>query len=359
MKEEKVDPNPNESRCKSPLLIACGKNNLDIVQMLMKNPVRPADPYLPDWNGFTAFQVALYSGSVELVNLISESLKTVNLNLPLPNRKETPLAAAVEGGSVAMVETLLEAGADPNLKSTNYPIIAAIHKRNLDMCKVLLKHGCSPNVDPHHKPTPIGVAVKSGQSEIIKFLCEEGAHIPHIIEMLDWVITFDDPEILEYLLKHIFNKLSDPVLWGEYFLETAIIDASEESWPVLLRMGMYTCSRALPIPTIATESESIFKLAAENGNVELMKKLIEFRPHCLQESWLICDNIQVQLNVIFDPESAAFVDELLKARKHPSKLLILCRAKITQQLGYNPVEKVHQLQLPNMLKGFLQFKTAL
>ena len=50
------------------------------------------------------------------------------------------------------------------------------------------------------------------------------------------------------------------------------------------------------------------------------------------------------------------LENLREERRLSQPLTHLCRAKIFQQLGYNPQGKVEELSLPKTLKEFVKFK---
>ena len=366
---EKVDQTPARGQ-KSPLMIACCNNNLDIVRMLITNPHHPADPTLPDQGGRMPFEQALKTGSTELTEiLIKESLLIANLN----NKacRFTPLTLAIRKGRFSVVCELLSAGADPNVKprSDYHPLTIAIRIRNACLCKLLLQNGCDPDVIVPHALHPrsvtepyvvINLAIRYGMSEIVQLLQDKGADIISThYTILKTSIESRNSEILENCLKHIYKKLCVPVHKSDQLLATAVLKSSA-CLDVLLRWGMYTYKHSSVLYNYRDNRSaslrviSLFQMAAEHKNSWVVKRLIQFKPQCLQESWLV----DKSSNDSQDLSVKTFWTEITEKRKHPLMLTILCRAKIIQKLGYKPLEKVQKLPLPNVLKSFLQLKNA-
>ena len=144
--------------------------------------------------------------------------------------------------------------------------------------------------------------------------------------------------------------------WSHGIIQRAI---GHQAWlcvKVLLCWGFYSyelssCSPVLHDATAETSSHppatSVFHAAvAKTAPVEILGLLIALKPVCLQEDWLVTGNLPV------DSDTACMA-QIIEARKHPPTLDNLCRANIIQCLGFNPVPKVMQLPLPNVLKDFL------
>ena len=125
LRDKKVDPNQDDSTENSILIMAiCNSvNRMNVIKLLITNPVHPADPNRADWQGITPFIEAVKWRSTELVDLLlTECLVPVNINYQSITGV-TALMAAISQRNVHLVEMLLNAGADPNLR-IHYPISA-------------------------------------------------------------------------------------------------------------------------------------------------------------------------------------------------------------------------------------------
>ena len=91
----------------------------------------------------------------------------------------TPLYSAVSNSKKEIVQTLLEAGADPNQKSKGRfsPLISACDKYrpNLEIIKLLFEYGADPNIQGEDGNTPLHIAVRNDNSEITELLLTNGA----------------------------------------------------------------------------------------------------------------------------------------------------------------------------------------
>ena len=94
---------------------------------------------------------------------------------------DTPLRFSIEWGNSAVVRALLRAGADPDLARDDdgqTPLLAAVEGwrwRGGKIIKLLLDAGALPNVADREGVTPLDVARREGQGEIVALLEERAA----------------------------------------------------------------------------------------------------------------------------------------------------------------------------------------
>ena len=86
--------------------------------------------------------------------------------------------------------------------------------------------------------------------------------------------------------------------------------------------------------------------------ITAIKLLKQLYPHILQDEWFLWYIENRNTNKLMKK----FLIELCRERKNPSRLNIMCRTKIFQQLGYNPIPKADKLPLPRNLINFVQFR---
>jgi ankyrin repeat protein len=108
----------------------------------------------------------------------------------------TPLALAAKKGNLKMVDLLLTAGCDPNVRGRDgiTPLIAAIRGKNKEIVQLLLEKGADPNMKLAGGQTALSTAEHKNLSEIIELLKTHGA-----IQNIDalkfltgiWGITLD------------------------------------------------------------------------------------------------------------------------------------------------------------------------
>ncbi|TGO09506.1 hypothetical protein BTUL_0163g00160 [Botrytis tulipae] len=90
----------------------------------------------------------------------------------------TPLCRASSRGKLAIVTTLLEAGAHVDLLSSEgTALYMAIRRVNKEIVALLVEAGANVNVSVDHRGTALQEAVKRGHKEIVELLIENGADI--------------------------------------------------------------------------------------------------------------------------------------------------------------------------------------
>ena len=332
LKEKKINPNPNKPTKMSVLRIACRSNNLDIVKLLITNPLHPANPNTLNKKAFTIFHEVWCSRNIGMIELLlNESLIKVNLDYAFyyyhyeGEPVWSPLTLAIHKGNMKLVKMLLKAGANPSYKPQDYeddPITRAVLENNVDICRLILEHDCEANEANYSKNAALRIAEK---------------------RLLKTAIKHQNSILLDYLMQFEYNQLGDNVKWKSRLLRKAVCCGTESCLVVLLCWGIKIRSR-----------HSTFQMAADRGLVHAMKFMSLVNPWCLQDDWLVDGKITASLS-----QHDTFTVELTEARKHAPRLDILCRAKIIQQMGYNPFAKAEELPLPHALREFVQLKSVI
>jgi ankyrin repeat protein len=188
---------------KTPLLYATRAGHLEITRLLIE---RGANLELADGNGVTPLISAIVNASIFRVNRTGESdhLKTAHLLLDAGANVnamdwygQTPLWATVDMRNLelardgndrgirdeafALIERLLQAGADPNARTREFPherrflvvavgsvawvdltgqtpFLRAAASGDLPVMRLLLEHGADPNIPTYAGTTPLMVA---------------------------------------------------------------------------------------------------------------------------------------------------------------------------------------------------------
>ena len=118
-------------------------------------------------------QLAAMNGQADEVQIILSS-GMVDINCG----RQTPLFLAASSGHKAVVQLLLEGGAELNKQHTkleNAPLHKASYGGFLDVVKVLLDGGAEPNIVNLNGNTPLHFAAWIGHNEIVQLLFERGA----------------------------------------------------------------------------------------------------------------------------------------------------------------------------------------
>ena len=313
-----VDPN----RCNA-LCLACKKGHMKIVEILITNKHRPADPNIRDSRGSLPISYAMDNGEDMVRLMLKDALVKVDVNLLDPWR-DPLLYRAVLLRSMPLLQLLFGLGADVNVPQTR-------------------KHGKMDYCIIH-------AAVKTSPIEVIKYLVEErGAEIPTKNgSILLSAIELRRTSCLDYFLHRGFKKHGDKVWWHESLLHTAVETiGSEECAVVLLRWGVYNVPcRNNPYDAAGQDipNVSIFKQAALLLQKKFMMLMTQLYPQCLQEQWLVENDMPYYYKDY--PLWQSYIAQLRKERKHPPPLFSLCRTKIIQLLGYNHIHKARETATP-------------
>lgn len=205
---------PNSSG-DTPFLLACKKNDIELIKLILdKN--KPINYNAKNSGGDYALFFATYFKNLELMRFILDlkvdmymerSFKSYNCQTPFTiscsyfgtedmiklfieygidvNRPNSlgvyPIGNACKSDNVEHVRLLLEAGANPNVRSLNTtPLIQACTNNNLEMIKLLIENGADVNFTNIDNLTPLIFLVKdldTQNNEIIKYLIEQGADL--------------------------------------------------------------------------------------------------------------------------------------------------------------------------------------
>ena len=103
---------------KSALMKAAYIGNIDLVEYLLKNGANVnKSTEGSEKGGITALYLAVQKQNLEIVNLLLSDKKLREINKPLSSTGSTPLHIAAQEGKLKIVEILVGAGADVNIKN--------------------------------------------------------------------------------------------------------------------------------------------------------------------------------------------------------------------------------------------------
>ncbi|KAL4640520.1 ankyrin repeat and SOCS box protein 5 isoform X2 [Arapaima gigas] len=225
----------------------------------------------------------------------------------------TPLHEACLGDHVACARALIDAGANVNAATIDgvTPLFNACSAGSITCTELLLEHGAKAQAEPC-RPSPIHEASSKGWGACVEALISWGADvdydIPHLGTPLYIACMSQELQCVQTLLDGGAN-----VQKGR-FLETPLHAAAQKNCPdvikVLLEFGASITSR----------------------NLELKRPVEVAPPGSLAEGLLL----------------------LYEAT--PSSLCQLCRLGIRRYMGRSRLHLIPQLQLPTLLKKFLQYR---
>ncbi len=146
------------------LFRAVDKNSKSCVNILMQYGAKPD---IPNEKGETALTIASRKGYKEIVEALSEQ----SLD------KGNALVVAVMENQVAAAKSLIEKGANPEIKDKNGDnlLMLAIQKKNEQMAEMLIAKGANVNHQNFKEETPLSFAVHQGLGNIVALLLNENA----------------------------------------------------------------------------------------------------------------------------------------------------------------------------------------
>lgn len=123
--------------------------------------------------GRTPLHIALDQPSTAMLERLLQ--EGADPNTPLPTG-ESPLQRAAERGETAKVLLLVSAGADPDRldQRGRGPLYSAIGLGNAEIIHILLQHGANPNLEFAEGLTPLQAAAQKGQTDTVQLLLSKG-----------------------------------------------------------------------------------------------------------------------------------------------------------------------------------------
>ena len=153
---------------------ACLYQNKHIVQRLIGMKADMECVYSDDMYCYDALYMAVDKGNAELVKLFLSL--GANANVAYNEDGLCPLVMSCSMNSYPVTCLLLQYGAKANGLGNlggdyiTYPLIIAVDKNNINMVKILLKYGAKTKVKDKSRISPIFVARRHKNVEMIKLL---------------------------------------------------------------------------------------------------------------------------------------------------------------------------------------------
>ena len=238
------------------------------------------------YDGMTPLLIAADKGWGPIVDLLLKADAQKNIKMNNKNRfRFTPLQLAAQNGSVDVAKLLVDAGADLEAESYDWgtPVAIAVKKGHREVARFLIKAGAK--TDFAKKPMVLYDAAEDGRVESVKLLLEIGADIEQVGRIQGWTplsgaVARGQVEVVKVLLGAGAN-VSRSEKKGETPLFHAIKNASD---PAAGERPYYIEVVKVLLPKVKANIDQKFDnadghtpltLAAERGGVEAVKMLLE------------------------------------------------------------------------------------
>ena len=174
--EHGANINAKSARGETPLILATYMQNNEIAKLLIKNG---ADINQTTKKGESAPLIALVSGNEELIKLFEEKgadiAKLINAG---SQNFENPLEKAIESETIPFIKKLLKTKVSLN-KTNRFgssPLSLAVRGGNYEIVKLLIDSGADVNyrIENYSSKTALSEAIERGHEEIVKLFAQRG-----------------------------------------------------------------------------------------------------------------------------------------------------------------------------------------
>jgi ankyrin repeat protein len=171
--EKGADANVRDAQGYPPIVNAARKSYVDMVRLLAE---WKADLNVTDSDGWNALMFAAWRDDVQVIEALTDRSADLEVRNPAGL---TPLCIAIQHGKTAAASTLIQAGANVNVKvgTAQYtPVMLAILAGSKDTVEALLKRGADVNAVNAGGVTALMIAAAKNAPEIASLLLGQGAN---------------------------------------------------------------------------------------------------------------------------------------------------------------------------------------
>ncbi len=151
------------------IYVAAARGNVVRVRELLDGRPELLNSFAPD--GHVPLGLAAFFGQRAVVELLLE--RGAQVNVPSKNaQKVTPLHGAVSRGDIALAKLLLDKSAQVNARQERgfTPIFSAAGSGNIELMEMLVKHGADVNARTDDGKTACDIAVERKQQQAAEWL---------------------------------------------------------------------------------------------------------------------------------------------------------------------------------------------
>jgi len=259
-----VDVNGTNDREETPLMIAAGEHQPQIVRLLIE---RGADVNYLNADGRTALMYAAEEGADEAIRILIEN--GADPKLHGSDRGHNALHLAAGDGHTQVVKSMLDLGISPNTidheKAT--PLHYAASDGHEDVVKMLLDAGADPNSKDNGGRTPLHLAADDGHYGVVAMLLDNGVEPDQLDNNDRTPLMIAAGERHERVVDLLLKRGADPDRTDKDGRNAASYAANEGDAQSLKRLMKDTNPVGLDRTNILIE-------AADEGHLEIVKDMI-------------------------------------------------------------------------------------
>ena len=152
------------------------RGDLNAVQDLLDRGVNPDTFRFSGWDDAAALHMAVQRGFIPIVEALLDAGADINVKT---SKGMTPLYIAAEVNSVEAVKTLIERGCDINMQAycRTPPLGIACHENNKEAAQILLEAGADINICTQFGSSPLHNACIAGNLNLVQSLLPRGADL--------------------------------------------------------------------------------------------------------------------------------------------------------------------------------------
>ena len=358
-------PNYDGIYYRTPLIAACGSEDIEFVQLLLQyvqcnGPAKVVDcrdglldkvvDCRDDSLESTAMSESSFTNAKTMIDLEHETTPLITavmienvdivkllLDAKFPVDEEDfqgkrPLEYAIEGSCPDILEILLAAGADVNAECDRWkrsiPLLTACFAKNNQAIGLLLRYGAKV-------PVPKAYRGKVEDFPLSCVLCEAS--------------TFASREVI-YLLCQSVDDL-DHLLCAYSPLTKAVQKRNINAARVLIQYGC-TLDRPGKVRIVGWKGQNLLQIALKKKHLDLFKMMCMAGAFTLQNLHEVYNNESIHDELSKTPELKAM---LVLYACNPPRLLHICRQAIREAIQKPLAHSVPSLNLPPAINGFLLY----